>query len=310
MNANFKYLPFLSGTYSTAPGIRLTSNASSAEDHLIFQIDSQYRHYLQNKQECRRENIKKYYLTENLPVATIAAVNSFIFNQLLLEHPQQFRAASDTRLFNSLTKEQIAFDLERVTVESDTYLSAFDALCHQVQEDLAVVQMTPKSDYLAAVHLCAPNYWSAAEKIGNPFDVVHKPVADMEQTTAHYRNILDTIVGKRGPYTRFGWGIGTDNRLNHHPEPPPGVDPVTWRGRTLSDRDTPIFIRVERQNLVGFPEVNAFLFTIRTFFYNVDDLSAHEKQLLWQSVQSMSPATLKYKGLENWLTELKQRLYV
>ncbi|HCN82673.1 MAG TPA: DUF3445 domain-containing protein, partial [Sphingobacteriaceae bacterium] len=28
---------------------------------------------------------------------------------------------------------------------------------------------------------------------------------------------------------------------------------------------TYLYVRVERQNLIGFPEVNAFLFTIRTY---------------------------------------------
>jgi len=55
-------------------------------------------------------------------------------------------------------------------------------------------------------------------------------------------------------------------------------------------------VRVERQNLIGLKEVNAFIFTIRTYFYNVADLSGDEKISLIKAVGSMTDAALEYKG--------------
>lgn len=117
----------------------------------------------------------------------------------------------------------------------------------------------------------------------------------------HYRKMLESII-RKGPFTRFAWGVATDNRLNHHPEPPPGINPAEWRGRSVAP-GAGLFIRTEKQNTVGFPSVNAFLFTIRTYFYAVETLSASEKIALHAAVCGMSPEALQYKGM-NGLQEL------
>ena len=296
-----KYFPFITGTYSTAPGLKKT-------DQLIFQIDDQYEHYLSNKEACRKEDIHKYYKSASLPEATIQAVNRYIVSQLIEEYPNQFELADSSQLINRLWKTDLQFGEDWLTTTTDRYVDLFDGLCSQVQEDLAVFQLTGDSDYLAAVHLCAPNHWSPGDKVGKPFDAIHRPVADMEKTIKRYPPMLKSIVKMESPFTRFAWGIGTDTRLNHHPEAPVGIDKMEWAGRVAISENDQIYLRVERQNLIGFKEQNAFLFTIRTYHYSVEDLTPHEKQKLWESVQSMSPATLEYKGLNELLPELERRL--
>ena len=73
-----------------------------------------------------------------------------------------------------------------------------------------------------------------------------------------------------------------------------------WHGRKPLTNGAGIYIRSERQNLIGFPEVQAFLFTIRTYFYAVDELNAEEKSALLQSIETMSADTINYKGLKNY----------
>ena len=97
-------MPFTSGHYSTAPGLKLADSESLAQDQLIFQLDEQYSHYLHNKQTCRNEDINKYYLEADLPDATIRTVNNYILNQLLKEHSAYF-SRSGTTFFNRLKKE-------------------------------------------------------------------------------------------------------------------------------------------------------------------------------------------------------------
>lgn len=298
LNMPLRYLPFIGGVYSTAPGLKLTAKEPLPQDRFIFQVDDRYQTYLQNKQACRREDIHKYYLEFEPLMATMRTVNEYIVAKLVEEYPDHF-IRSGTALLNKLTNREIQVGEDWLATDNTDYLSLFDALCNQVQEDVAVFQLTRHADYLAAIHLCAPNHWSPGEKIGKPFDQIHEPVAGMDQTMRHYRKILESIVYKQGPFTRFAWGLGSDERLNHHPQPPPGEDESKWQGRFLSENAS-AYLRVERQNLVGFPEVNAFLFTIRTYFYGVDSLSADEQQQLWQAVQSMTPESLKYKGLLNF----------
>ena len=119
--------------------------------------------------------------------------------------------------------------------------------------------------------------------------------------------MLESIIHK-GPFTRFAWGIATDTRWNHHPTAPQGIDADEWYGRKAEGAQSKFYVRSERQNLVGFPGVNAFLFTIRTYFYDIDTLEQHEKFALSEALNSMSEATLAYKGLTDKVELVKARL--
>ncbi|HEX5168465.1 MAG TPA: DUF3445 domain-containing protein [Cyclobacteriaceae bacterium] len=304
-----KYLPFLTGSYSTAPGL-IPLTKGEGKDKLIFQIDDTYEHYINNKSVGRKENIYKYFLKHELRDTTISTVNRFMVNQLVSEYPNLFELIQEgerIELLNQRTGEKLSWGRDWQTFGGDRYVDLFDALCSQVQEDLAVFQLEESNDYLSAIHLCSPNHWAPSDKIGKPFSAIHAPVPSMERTLVHYRRMLESIVHSSFPSTRFAWGIATDTRLNHHPEAPPGVDRIEWQGRH-HDVNTTWYIRSERQNLVGFPQVNAFLFTIRTYFYSVDELSQHEKEMLSSAIKSMSPDTLKYKGLTESFGLLENKL--
>jgi dimethylamine monooxygenase subunit A len=291
-----RYLPFLSGIYTTAPGLVATTRGDGY-DALIFQIDESYSLYLGNKKDCRQENIHKYYCEEKLKPETMRSVNQYLVKQLEVEHPQQFKVHyTDRQFINTTTHDFFSWNEDWLNIHSNSYESLFDALCCQVQEDIAVVQLTNDEDWIAAIHLCSPNHWAPGEKIGKPFSAAHAPVPGMEKTLQHYRKMLESVTHAGTPFTRFAWGIATDTRLNHHPMAPPHTDNSDWQGRA-HHKNNGWFIRTERQNLVGLAGVNAFLFTIRTYFYRVDELNRHEKDLLLKALQSMSPDALAYKGL-------------
>jgi hypothetical protein len=129
----------------------------------------------------------------------------------------------------------------------------------------------------------------------------------MEKLNQQYFKMLVTAVQK-GPFFRFAWGIATDTRLNHHPLPPPGMDPVYWQGRKVEADESKIYLRVERQTITGIPPCNAFLFTIRTYFYDIDELAAPEKEALYMAVKGMSAESLEYKGLTDKVGILGDRL--
>lgn len=196
MSHQFIYLPFLNGAYSTAPGIKLTANEKSEKDRLIFQIDDNYTQYIENKKQCRNEDINKYYLTHQPVENTIRRVNEYMLHTFVSEHPEVFTLETSRVLLNQITGERIALEQNGLDCKNSCYQSLFDALCTQVQEDVAIVQLVKDEDYLTAIHLSSPNHWSPADKIGRPFDEIHRPVAGMEQTNLHYRKILDTIVQK------------------------------------------------------------------------------------------------------------------
>jgi len=305
-----KYLPFLNGKYSTEPGLTLTDKAAQTGDAMIFQIDDDYENYLHNKHACREEDIKKYYREKILWTNTSGTVNWFIIQRLLKDYPDCFaleKTNHHCQLLNKRTGNTLRWNMENELAKGSEYVSLFDALCCQVQEDLAICQVNRDEDWVAAIHLCAPNHWAPEDKIGLPFDAVHEAVAGMEKTTKHYAKMLESLVHK-GPFTRYAWGISTDTRLNHHPDAPKGADRDEWYGRKANSPQTKFYVRTERQNLVGFPGVNAFLFTIRTYFYDIDILDTHEKAALLSALNSMSAASLAYKGLTNKIKMLRERL--
>jgi hypothetical protein len=308
-----KYLPFLDGTYSTAPGLIAMAKAGKM-DQTIFQLDDQYDLYLSNKSDCRKEDIHKYYLEKDLYPETLIHVNQLLVAQLTKEYPEIFALTSQGSahiLNNKRTGETLKWNRDWITIDQPPYLSLFDALSAQVQEDLAIFQLDNEKgnekDWLAAIHLSAPNHWSPAEKIGKPFGAVHSVVPGMEKLNQQYAKMLLTLVEK-GPFIRFAWGIAADTRLNHHPIPPPNIDPINWQGRAIEDKEGKIYLRVERQTTTGFPMANAFLFTIRTYFYDIDDLNIDEKRALQMAVESMSPPALEYKGLTGKTDILRRKL--
>lgn len=305
-----KYLPFISGIYTTAPGLVPIAKGAPGRDQLVFQIDETYDAYLRNKLSCREENIRKYYREHDLHPETAVAVNRYMVDQLTKEYPRQFTVAENKGgivLTNHMNKERIHFSSDWLTVQSDKYVSLFDALCCQVQEDIAIVQLHADKEWLSAIHLCAPNHWAPGEKIGKSFEAIHIPVPAMERTLLHYGKMLQSIANNEMPAVRFAWGIATDTRLNHHPDPPPQSDAVAWHGRAHQDVQT-WYIRTERQTLKGFPDASAFMFTIRTYFYSVEELSTHEKAKLTQALRSMTTETRRYKGLDETVEFLIKKL--
>jgi hypothetical protein len=237
-------------------------------------------------------------------------MNKYMASQMVNEYPGIFSLEQNDGnniLTNGKTGESIAWEDDWIAVENTNYLSLFDALCSQVQEDVAICQLQDDKDWLAAIHLSSANHWAPSDKIGRPFSSVHGIVPGMEKLNQHYFKMLMTAVSK-GPYTRFAWGISTDTRLNHHPLPPPNVDPIYWQGRRVEHNSSHIYLRVEKQNIIGFAEQNAFLFTIRTFFYDIEELSTEEKEALFMAVEGMSPESLEYKGLTDKVDILRKRL--
>ncbi len=297
------YLPFLSGKYSVSPGLKSleVDFGNGSIDQRIFQIDRDYSRFMQNKQACRKEGIAKYYHQSDELAQTLRAINQSIAQQLVSEYPSYFsyqHSQGVSELKNHLRDTVVRWNAQEQLLGNNQYQSAFGALAGQVPEDLAVWQLSDQRDYLSTIHLCAPNHWAPAEKVGQPFSAIHEPVAGMDKLRGNYRPMLSSLLQPK-TRVRLAWGLSTDDRLNHHPEPPPDWNSEGWMGRSFDTDNPKLFVRVERQTLTGFPEVNAVLFTIRTYFTDVRDLVTSERQALIKALNSMSEATLRYKGLLN-----------
>lgn len=302
------YFPLHKGRYEVTPGLHPlgTDFGNGHDDSFIFQFDTNFSRYHQEKISARKESLAKYYCTAPLSQAIQSHIARFLMQQLCHEHPDLFiyqQKHHHHLLSCQLTGDRLNFDplfnLVSSPADNHGYRDSLDALAMQLQEDIALVEINDMGmDRVTALHLCFPNHWAAEEKLGQSFLLSHAPVPGMEKINRQIKPLLTSLLTK-GPYVRFAWGLATDERLNHHPISPKNVDPGQWQGRRFDLARPELYLRVERQVLKGFPAVNTLLFTIRTYFYDVANLkqSIAMRQALLSALQTMSPETLRYKGL-------------
>lgn len=302
------YFPLEKGRYEVKPGLMpFGVNLGNRADQQVFQIDDSASQFRQFKLLARTERLTKYYQTWNYSPSVASAIAQLIVDRLTQEHPHYFHYQKGTIncLHNQLTGETLIFDpqWQLQQVEGSTvlppYASALDALAMQIQEDLAVVSRAADgSNWLSAIHVCYPNHWAAEEKIGKNFASVHQPVAGMEKINQRAAMIVNTMIDHR-PTLRFGWGLSTDTRLNHHPQPPPDVCDHQWYGRQFNPSNPRLYLRIERQVIWGLPEVNAALFVIRTYFRDCCIIKREPRlqAKLMAAIASMTSDSLIYKGL-------------
>lgn len=298
-----RYTPFDSGKYEMSPGLKHFQVTPSDPDKRLIQLDSEYPIYRTNIDTCRAANLSRYYLEQDLPETTRQRVNQVLIDQLCLSYPALFQQPAPGQLICQLSNEHFSWNTNQAW-EHPIYTSLLDALASLIQEDLAIWQLDGQRDWLAALHVCAPNGWAPDEKIGLSFNQVHAPVPEMERQRANYLPLLAGLIRKPA-FCRFIWDLRPDNRLNHHPsaaftEPFSLAAPALW-------------VRLERQVLYGLPDCNAVLFTIRTYHYPVESLSLTSLTGIEKAVSGMSPEVLEYKRLgapgevSLWLQKLMTR---
>ncbi len=280
------YTPWAKGGYEVAPGLKPfgTDFGNGEQDRKLFQFDDQFTRFRESKLKCLRERQSKYRLRHDLEPMVERALIELITARLVEDWPTLFQGDAEL-LECRLTSETIRPDL--------------DSLALQLQEDFAVVSAAEGRDWISYLNFCSPSHWTAESKAGESFFRAHIPVPGFSRINAAAAAMVEAMI-HRGPFVRFVWGLESDDRLNHHPEPPPGADPVAWQGRQF-ERNW--FARVERQTIWGLPDVGAALFLVRVGLESDDVIQAKPRLMdsLVAAVRSMSPEALEYKGLRGWL---------
>lgn len=305
----------LVSTYSVKPAL------SQLHDGPWFITDDKHREYKNEKQDARSEDLGKYYKEKAVDKdygftdIQIANQNSLMKTVTLGMIDELVAKDKDINFFseqdmyileNERTNETVYSD-EKLNVlqviKSPTcncnpnhsgckyplpdYVTLFDAVCTQIQEDVCVMQQNGKdmaSNNLAAVHVCLPSHWKPADKIGEDFSTIHGKVPGMDKMK--HDKIWSACVNK-GPYERFNWTLTDSPILNQHPDKNIGKD---------FDSDD-LYLRIERQVLKGFPKVQGLLFMIRTFVINIEELDKEQKNSIINSIKGMNADELIYKGL-------------
>ncbi|MHB8637537.1 MAG: heme-dependent oxidative N-demethylase subunit alpha family protein [Fimbriimonadaceae bacterium] len=309
-----RYAPWTRGIYDVAPALRPLGAdfGNGSQDACLIQVDRDFARYRMNKEAAYADNRAKYFGPADLDPGVGLAVAIAIASHLAHDYPDHYRQESG-RLHCLLTGDTVEWT-PRGLIDLDRSLLAIpcthllEALAFQIEPDIAVVAQGPGgADRVAAVHVCAPSHWDPVTKLGQSFFETHTVVPGFDRINAAAPRMVDAMI-RQGPFVRFVWGVESDDRLNHHPDPPEGWTFDAWNGRRF-DRD-PFWVRVERQTLLGLPDVGAALFVIHAKTVPAAEVlrSESEKTTLVSALQSMSPDARRYKGVDTHFARLLKQL--
>lgn len=250
----------------------ITAGLKPLEGRPVFAPENNLSTYIANKQRARAEDLSKHY---PLPVG---------LSELEMEKIAR------------VLRERLSFDWPDFRLKEELpHRDPVDLIISQVPEDFSVWKMEDGREWLALIHLSSANHWDARKKNGKSFFASHGPVPHIDAISKAAPKMFEQIQ-KRGAVERFAWGVATDDRLNHHPEPPPEVSEDVWKGRSF-DLDHPeLYVRMERQTLFPIDE-KMIGFTIKTSFTNVLTLPKEDLMLIRECISGMDEEILKYKGL-------------
>jgi len=172
-------------------------------------------------------------------------------------------------------------------------------LCDAIQEDLVLVRRTVDGrDRAVFVDVCFPSGWAPEAIVGASFAAIHAPVPGLLDDARRAAAMVEAMTQK-GPFVRFVWTLSADDHLDHHP----------LRGlRRAFDPEAELWLRVERQVTMPFPERDAALFAIRTYLYAVTELEAGQRVTLEAAVAAMPEPIARYKRLASARPLILQRL--
>lgn len=281
MVAPAHYFPVKPGPRRLTAGLMLlgTEFGNGPTDQRFFQIDDQYGRYLREKRAPGGEGRPRYHrhgwLTETRAQRRAHdAILAWMRETLAREHPERMPLAR----------------------ADEHYLSPYDALVRNLQEDAAVVLRTgPDTDALVMAHVCFPGSWRSDRVLGASFDAIHAPVPDFADQPAASASMVRAMV-ERGPYVRFVWSVCADDALDHHLD---HGEHAAW-----SRAPGQGWLRVERQVSVPFPTVDASLFLIRTYIYALSTLAGDERRTLADALAHMPAEVRRYKRLEGHIPRI------
>lgn len=142
-----------------------------------------------------------------------------------------------------------------------------------VQEDIAILQKDAEHHLMTAGLICFPAHWRLAEKIGRTLTDLHTPVSQYNPDIAMRIERLFTRLRPNTPLQRANVLIYTDPDLHQ---------PASERTSKPIAKNTPRYIRSERQTLRRLPGSGSIIFAIHTYIVKASSLSPDQYQRLSQ----------------------------
>jgi len=263
------YFPLYNGLQESSMGL----NKLYDEDKTFLINEDNFHIFRRSKELCREYNIEKFYKTLD---ENNSEVLLYIVETLAKEYPQYFTWEFDEdwggTLSCELTNEVITVnkDLELINYESDlsiSFVDTYDAVAMQIPEDIVIQKVDSDftKDWASVTHLCHCNGWTAEWAIGQSFDYIHRDVPRINEIIPDAMKMMKGIVNSQNRFERVAAiALKESPILNRH------FDFENEWNIHFDLNDPLLHIRVERQTIRGFRKFGGYLFTIRTFTYDVD----------------------------------------
>lgn len=245
-NDPFDYCPIKNGIGPSSPVMPKLGKNSSLN---IIEIDSFYPEYIKSKKQVRQQwgEAMFYQTHQDLPESHISYATDQLANFIL------------KRSNNKNFMYQDNLDLSPK--------ERFDSLCMQIQEDVVLMTMIKDKPTASIIHLHNPNGWSADGEIGKDFDSIHAEVVHRNNNPVvpHGNKMIANIIKRSCELERIGAiSFRANAILNRHPD-----ISLTPELTNFNSEDPKLYMRFERQTIVTLPQIDSFLFTIKTYIYNV-----------------------------------------
>lgn len=165
---------------------------------------------------------------------------------------------------------------------------SFFGIGHDIPEDIIIHRMNDTTDWMAAAAVFMPSGWWPKDKIGKPLEEIHAPIPGMN--LANSRKLVEAMVHS-GPFERFVWSVVFSETLNAHPMiEMAGIFPKAQFEPVIPQ----VWVKVERQVTVGFPEHRVALFVLKHSLIHDHEI---DKPALASAIRGMTPEQKEYKGL-------------
>jgi len=166
---------------------------------------------------------------------------------------------------------------------------ALAQIAPHLAEDFVIHRQLGHTDRMVFAAVMLPTGWRPDEKLGLSFRDIHRVVPGMDLTRSE--SLVEAVI-HGGPFERYVWGVRCAHCWNDHPDLP----------RARFDPEHPaVFVKLERQVTVGFPEHGALLFLIRQEILPPESI---DRAALAKTLRSMTAEQIAYKGLTDDLEPL------
>lgn len=184
--------------------------------------------------------------------------------------------------------KQINVIADYIGRKTGLYECCLNEIAENIQEDIAIISVNDSTDWLSYCHVSFPSGWKPEEVIGKSFQQIHQNIPGF----VYNPNLPKVLMS--GRYQRHVWSPIFENKLNQYP----------GNSRPFTLDKPEFYIKIERQVTVGFPAKNCFLFVMRQYVYDENQVNL---DVLCNTLRVMTEVQKKYKNItpefEGWLNE-------